>query len=346
MPSSHDPVILFLHIPKTAGTTLKTLIYANYAEQHVSAELPGAAPRVEPVYTFWTAGDDGFSIEDALAPPPAHLLKALRDPAVRAVIGHFGFGLHRFVSRPSTYITVLREPVARVVSLYAHEVLWLQDRHRVISDDLSLSEFVSERQIRDVDNGLVRRLCGVDFPFGKCSPKILARAKDNLRRHFSVVGLTERFDETVLLLKKKFDWDEHLFIPKLVNKHRENIVAPTDQVLSEIAAMNQFDAELYRFAEEIFDELVQEMEGDFESELRETQARQKDYVAKFGTRPVNLNSGTSDEFQRLPSIGPVLAQRIVDYRERTGAFERAHQLLEIPGIGKHRYRYIVMLVET
>ena len=41
---------------------------------------------------------------------------------------------------------------------------------------------------------------------GPCTAEIFERAKENLRRHFSVVGLSERFEETLALMKLRFGW--------------------------------------------------------------------------------------------------------------------------------------------
>ena len=48
---------------------------------------------------------------------------------------------------------------------------------------------------------------------------------------------------------------------------------------------------------------------------------------------VNINTATFDELQTVPGIGPVLAQRIIDYREANGPFESASQLTMVSGIG-------------
>ncbi len=50
--------------------------------------------------------------------------------------------------------------------------------------------------------------------------------------------------------------------------------------------------------------------------------------------PFNLNTATSAQLQRLPRIGPKLAQRIIAYREAHGAFERVDDLVRVRGIGK------------
>jgi len=56
-------------------------------------------------------------------------------------------------------------------------------------------------------------------------------------------------------------------------------------------------------------------------------------TAAPGAEPVNLNTATAEELQTLPGIGPVLAERIVDYRAAHGAFTEVEELLEVEGIG-------------
>ena len=48
---------------------------------------------------------------------------------------------------------------------------------------------------------------------------------------------------------------------------------------------------------------------------------------------ISINTATSPELERLPGIGPVLAQRIVEYREQNGPYQRLEDLLEVEGIG-------------
>lgn len=49
--------------------------------------------------------------------------------------------------------------------------------------------------------------------------------------------------------------------------------------------------------------------------------------------PVNINTATAEQLQTLPGIGPVLAQRIIDYREENGPFETISELTMVSGIG-------------
>jgi competence protein ComEA len=59
---------------------------------------------------------------------------------------------------------------------------------------------------------------------------------------------------------------------------------------------------------------------------------------------VNLNTATLAEFDTLPGVGPVLAQRIVDYRTKHGGFRSVDELRQIDGVGDARYAELKDLV--
>jgi competence protein ComEA len=60
--------------------------------------------------------------------------------------------------------------------------------------------------------------------------------------------------------------------------------------------------------------------------------------------PVDLNSATADQLDALPGIGPVLAQRIIDWRTAHGAFRSVRDLDQVSGIGDSIYAELEPLV--
>lgn len=62
---------------------------------------------------------------------------------------------------------------------------------------------------------------------------------------------------------------------------------------------------------------------------------------EVGERPadsgiVSVNRATASDLETLPGVGPVLAERIVAYREANGPFEEVEDLLDVPGIGESK----------
>jgi competence protein ComEA len=62
------------------------------------------------------------------------------------------------------------------------------------------------------------------------------------------------------------------------------------------------------------------------------------------TSMVNLNTANLTELQTLPGIGPVLAQRIIDYRSKHGTFRSVNDLRQVTGIGDTRFEQLKDLV--
>ena len=53
--------------------------------------------------------------------------------------------------------------------------------------------------------------------------------------------------------------------------------------------------------------------------------------------PLDLNQVTAADLDLLPGIGPILASRIIGYRQKNGGFSGVHELLQVEGIGEKKY---------
>jgi comEA protein len=62
------------------------------------------------------------------------------------------------------------------------------------------------------------------------------------------------------------------------------------------------------------------------------------------TSPVNLNTATTAELQTLPNVGPAVAARIIEYRQKNGGFKKIEDLMNIKGIGEKRFLKLKPLV--
>ena len=76
---------------------------------------------------------------------------------------------------------------------------------------------------------------------------------------------------------------------------------------------------------------------DPETESESTEdAGSDDFGSASVSFPININTATSAQLENLPGIGPVIAQRIVDYRNAYGPYTSPGQLINVSGIGEKR----------
>jgi competence protein ComEA len=55
------------------------------------------------------------------------------------------------------------------------------------------------------------------------------------------------------------------------------------------------------------------------------------------TQVVNINTAKAAEFEALPGIGPKMAARIIEYREKNGPFKKVEELMNVRGLGEKNF---------
>lgn len=113
-----DPLLCFVHIPRTAGTSLWRWFTAHmprvrarrqWHEQVIPLIWGHRMKEVEAPAGWGLAGQ---ALKEYITP-------LREDDAVRVIGGHLVYGIHRVLPRPVQYLTVLRDPIERVLSLYS-----------------------------------------------------------------------------------------------------------------------------------------------------------------------------------------------------------------------------------
>ncbi|GEM_PF-276701 len=237
-PDVHFPLI-YLHLMKAAGNTLRAVMRRQYGEDqvHIFYSTPGALMEIP--------------------------------PGIKVIAGHIQFGFFEEFPSPATWITALRNPVDRIISDYNY-ILEAPDQHfHKYAKVRSIDKFLEDGFYLWGDNAQVKFLSGVvDVPFGQCNAELLARARANLKKHFAVVGTSEKFDETLILLKRTLGWRTPYYVRENVSTKRIRKKDLQPEVLAIVEKYQTFDCELYRYAEELFSEQIAHQDDSFHEEVQ------------------------------------------------------------------------------
>jgi comEA protein len=104
---------------------------------------------------------------------------------------------------------------------------------------------------------------------------------------------------------------------------------------------SQFDEEFNARRDSIEKMLAQD---DAYNNPVDSESKQSETAPKMTT--VNINSASLNELTTLPRIGPVIAQRIIDYRNQNGGFTKKDDIKKVRGIGEKTYESLEGLISV
>lgn len=223
---------VFIHIPKTAGTTLVRTMERNYPpEACVSLYNPETYARDIP--------------------------GALAKPATQLVFGHFLYD-EKWLTDADYIFTFLRDPIHRVVSNYLHVKRSTTPIHQEWMRDIkNIYDFLKHRQSF---NMMTRRLGGFGemAPFEKDLSGALELALNHLNK-MNLVGITEHYNTSLMLLAKDLGWKKLKQENHNVATNRDEFNALLNEAHDAIAERNKLDLEVYALGLKLFEKRTHEI---------------------------------------------------------------------------------------
>lgn len=262
-PAGDDPgVLVHLHIPKNAGTTLSRMV-----KLHLLLERPTRLSRHRLALGFYDVDAAGESRHRR-----AEMIAALDESRRRRVLfyeAHCGWGVHERMGRSARYFTLLRDPVSRTLSVFA-----FRKQNGTLDPQTPLEAFVREHPrdvVWHVDNAQVRYLAGErgdidDRPVGTCDAAMLEVARGRLEEMF-FFGLVERFDESVVLMHRALGWMARPYGQSNVTRRPKARSELSEGELALIRSHNELDVALLEHARELFARRVQAAGAEFEGRV-------------------------------------------------------------------------------
>jgi len=183
-----------------------------------------------------------------------------------------------FKPLPYTFFTMLRDPADRIMSTYYYIKRYKRDPLHKQVREMTLEDFIgymcnenivnkrynSKNDLRNIRyrtvNLATRYLSGGD-------PDNIEKAKNNLNRYFSLVGITESYFESVFLMQKEFNLKFTQLIKINETKNRPKVEEISKKIIQKIIEINKHDSELYLLAKKLFYEKLNALSADEKIEL-------------------------------------------------------------------------------
>lgn len=234
-------LFIHLHIPKTGGTTLRDIIQRQYQSEKILM-----IPKL----------DESEDILKEVSTSQINQLKLIQ--------GHLKYGIHNHFHRRAKYFAIIRDPINRVLSTYYY-VLSQKNNPQNLStsnNQMTIYDYVQSGVNPFLINGQTQLISGktgnIDNPIIK-SEELFSLAKENIANDFLFLGITEMFDETILILKNMLGWHMPYYSIANRTKNKPNYDAVDPTVISFIKEHNQLDIKLYNITKtSLLNKIVEE----------------------------------------------------------------------------------------
>tara|TARA_B110001469_G_C9636135_1_gene319014 strand:+ start:1140 stop:1961 length:822 start_codon:yes stop_codon:yes gene_type:complete len=240
---SSRPMFVFIHIEKTAGTTLDYFMINNVFFYFGLQ-----------TWSVWSNDNRTLFTQEKYR----LLKKAL--PFIKGIGGHSIRAFQGYeMIEPVRYVTFLRDPIDRYISHYKHQV------HKM-GLDWTIEEFLNEKRF---DNNITKKLS---------STGDLNIAIENLYK-LDFIGIQEQFDTSLLLMKQELDLEGFTLDYEVKNVGIDNGGGGfrSENFINEIKKRNEKDMVLYEHALKIHETYKLKYKGNLDQDLRNLKLNNKKY---------------------------------------------------------------------
>lgn len=271
-----NDLLYFLHIPKTAGTTMISILDKQFNSDkilnlHEWQELLPLMPIDFAKYNF-IRGHFGKSIFGLLPEKPI-CITLLRDP-VKLMI--------------SSYKMVARQPKEKELYSIGENVTisdLITDPKRFPLTNRQAHHIVAELDIRSMTKGMTKEQLKEFFPHhlrefylpDMSDEQLLEKAKSSILNDFTFFGIVEKMEKSLFLMSYVFGWKP------IRDTIRENISPKnqssdlTDKAKKKLIEMTETDQKLYDYANELFDSRYSQMVTELEERFKRAEFEKMDF---------------------------------------------------------------------
>lgn len=225
--------LLFEHVPKSGGSTLEGLLKKKFTPEYIYGCATDSHNQILAFKNLTVSEQNGFDF----------------------IYGHGVSQLAPLINNKCIKITIIRDPIDRFISNYYHII-----RSRSHSDcgwvnRLSLRKFVEDERSQKFALKLVPRFSGYTLAETLPAPDEALKKAVKQLDDYLLVGITERFDETVLILWKLMGWDGFpLYQKKNIGRNRALTQEIGSDTLFLIGERCDLDARFYSIFLERFEQ--------------------------------------------------------------------------------------------